>query len=76
MISVSFLHPVLALACADPDEQLEVVDDEHVEPALALEAPGARRELGDRDAAGLVDVERDRLHLARGVGDLVEIVLA
>jgi replicative DNA helicase len=35
-----------------------------------------RGELGDRDAAGLVDVERDRLHLAGGVGDLVELLRA
>ena len=75
MISVSSctrFSPFLAGA----GEQLEVVDDEQVEAALALQAAGARRELGDRDAAGLVDVERDRLHLAGGVGDLVEIVLA
>ncbi len=54
-----FLHAVLALL-GGAREKLEVVDDEHVEPVLALQAPGARGELGDRDAAGLVDVERDR----------------
>ena len=33
----------------------------------------ARGELGDREAAGLVDIERDRLHLARGFRDAVEV---
>src|SRR3712207_7810334 len=38
-----------------------------VEAALALETPGTGGELRNRDAAGLVDIERDRLHLP---GDL------
>ena len=46
-----------------------------VEAALALQPPRAGGELGDRNAAGLVDVERDRLHLAHRLGDLLEVVL-
>ena len=56
-------------------EQLQIVDDEQVEAVLALQPPRARGELRDRDAAALVDVERDALHLARGVGDAAEVVL-
>ena len=54
-------------------QQLDVVDDQQVEAALALQPPRARGELRDREAAGLVDVERDRLHLARHLRDAVEI---
>ena len=69
------LHAVLALF-RRAREQLQVVDDQHIEAALPLQTPGPRRQLGDRNAAGLVDVERDRLHLPRRFGDLVEIILA
>ena len=62
------LHAVLALL-GRAVRELEVVDHEDIEALLALEAPGARGELGDGDAAGLVDVEGDALHLAGGVGD-------
>ena len=54
---------------------MQIVDDQQVEAALALEPARARGELGDRDAAGLVDVEGDRLHVAHGLGDPVEILL-
>src|SRR5712691_4450206 len=42
-------------------QRLDVVDHQQVEPALALEPARARRELRDREAAGLVDIERERL---------------
>ena len=56
-------------------QQLNIVDDEKVESPLALEPSGAGRQLGDRNAAGLVDVERDLLHISDCVGNAMEIVL-
>ena len=53
---------------------MEIVDHQHVEPALALETARPGGELGDGDAAGLVDVEGDLLHLARRLGDAVEVL--
>src|SRR5438270_190227 len=44
-------------------QQLDVVDDQDVEAFLALEPARARTKLGDRQAAGLVDVERQGLQL-------------
>ena len=46
-----------------------------IEALLALEPARARGELGDREAAGLVDVERQVLHLDRHVLDLLEVAL-
>ena len=56
-------------------QQLQIIDDEHVEAALALQPARARGELRDRNAAGLVDVERDRLHLEHRLRDEMELVL-
>ena len=55
------LHAVVALAGA-ARHQLQVVDDHEAEAVLALEPARAGRQLGDGDAAGLVDVERDGGH--------------
>ena len=41
----------------------------------ALKAPGARGNLRDRNAAGIVDVERDLLHFAHRVSDVMKIGL-
>ena len=54
-------------------QQLDIVDHQQVEPALALEPARAGGELRDRETAGLVDVERHRLHLARDLRDAVEV---
>ena len=56
-------------------QQLDVVDHQHVEAALALEPAGARGKLRDRKAAGLVDIERQALQLDRDVLDGLEIGL-
>ena len=42
--------------------------------ALALQPPRAGGELGDGDAAGLVDIERQMLQLLRHLDDAVELV--
>ena len=52
---------------------MQIVDNEKVEPPLALESPCAGRQLGDRNAAGLVDIEGNLLHVAHRFGDPVEI---
>ena len=54
---------------------MQVVDDDHVEAALAFQAPGTRCELGNGDAAGVVDVERQRLHALGDGGQLGELIL-
>ena len=46
-----------------------------VEAALTLQASRARRQLGDRDAAGLVDIERHLLHHLRAGDELFEVGL-
>ena len=56
-------------------DELDVVDDDQIEAPLALQAPGAGDELRDRDAAGVVDVERDRLHLLAGDDEAGELLL-
>src|SRR6201999_1236398 len=43
---------------------------------LPLQAPGARHQLRNRQAAGFVDIERQRLQLDRAFADLLEIQLA
>src|SRR5947209_14652890 len=49
-----------------PYTTLSRSDDKHIEPALPLQTPRARRQLRNREAAGLVDIEGNRLHLPRG----------
>ena len=56
-------------------EELNIVDDHEVEALLALEPAGAGGKLRDRQAAGLVDIERHALHLAGGADDRGELVL-
>ena len=56
-------------------QQLDVVDDQQVEALLPLQPPRARGELRDRQAAGLVDEERQVLQLDRDVLDLLEVAL-
>ena len=69
------LHAVLRGAPARAGDELQVVDDQEVEAALPLQPARAGGELADRDAAGLVDVERDALHLLRHLDDAVELIL-
>ena len=64
-----FLDAVVGAAPRRALQELDVVDDQQVEAALALQPAGARGELGDGEAAGLVDVERHALHLARRLDD-------
>ena len=68
------LHAV-ALAPRRSGEQLQVVDDQHAEALLALQLAGARGQLGDGDAAGLIDVERAFAHHAADLDELTELVL-
>ena len=70
-----FLHAVVGLL-ARALQQLDVVDHDHVEALLPLQPARAGGELRDRQAAGFVDVERQRLQLDRVVADLLEIGLA
>ena len=70
-----FLHAIVVAALARALQQLDVVDHDQVEALLPLQPPGARGELRDRQAAGFVDVERQRLQLDRVVADLLEIGL-
>ena len=70
------LHAVVWPFLPEPEQQLEIVDDEQVEALLALQPAGAGGELRDRDAAGLVDIERQRSAISIGdVAELVEIAL-
>jgi len=52
------LHAVLRGSLSAALQELDVVDHDQVETALALEAAGARGKLRDREAAGLVDEQR------------------
>src|SRR5581483_10799490 len=70
-----FLDAVVGAAARGALEELDVVDDDEVEAALALQAAGAGGKLGDGEAAGLVDEERRLLHLASGRHDRGELVL-
>ena len=70
-----FLHAVVTLA-RGAGEKLNIVDHQHIQPALALQAPRPRCELRDGKAAGLVDVKGQRLQLARHIGNFHELVFA
>ena len=63
----------LSLRDLEPDKQLQVIDDQHVETVLALEFTRPRRELRNRDAAGLVDEERNARHFRSDFGKLAEL---
>ena len=65
-----FLHAVFVGAPGGALQQLDIVDDQQVEPALALEPARARGKLRDREAAGFVDVERQVLQFDRNILDL------
>ena len=69
------LHAAFVARLGRARQQLQVVDDEQAEALLALEPARAGRELGDRDAAGLVDVERQRGHLLAGLDQALELGL-
>ncbi len=54
---------------------MQVVDHDHAEVGLALQAARAGADRADREAGGVVDVERHLLHQADRGGQLVEVVL-
>uniref|UniRef100_A0A0N4ZAP4 NAD-specific glutamate dehydrogenase n=1 Tax=Parastrongyloides trichosuri TaxID=131310 RepID=A0A0N4ZAP4_PARTI len=69
----NFLHPVFLAVVAGGDE-LEVVDHDQVQTVFhPLQPARARRQLGDGQAAGGVDVERAFADLDGGVADLAEV---
>ena len=68
------LHAALGGAPGGAGQELEIVDDDEAEPSLALQPPRAGGKLGDGDAAGLVDIEREMLQLLRHLDDAVELV--
>ena len=59
-----------------PLEQLEVVDDDHPDALLPLEAAGAGAKRGDGQARRIVDVQRQALQLGGGARQLAELLLA
>src|SRR5690606_25758653 len=52
------LYATRRSAVCRPLNELQIVDDDEIEAALAFEPAGARGELGDGQTAGFVDVER------------------
>ncbi len=68
-----FLHAVGVRAQVRAGDQLQVVDDDQVQADLALQATGPGGQLGDRDAAGGVDIERGFLQLDGRVADPAEL---
>ena len=71
-----FLDPILVGILAGALEQLEIVDDDHPDALLPLEAAGARPQRGDGQAGRVVDVERQALELGGGARQLAEVLLA
>ena len=69
------LHPALGGTPGRALQQLQIIDHEKIQAALAFEAAGARRQLRDREAAGFIDVQRQLLHGPCEGDDPVEIVL-
>ena len=60
---------------AEPVMQLQIVDDDQAQALLALEAAGARGKLGDGDAAGLIDEQREAGHFLAGLDQALELGL-
>ncbi len=70
-----FLHAAFGGLAGGAAEKLQIIDDDEAKAALAFQAPGPRRHLRDGEAAGGVDVERQRLQFAADFDDAVEFVL-
>ncbi|MNQ76957.1 hypothetical protein D3C85_918090 [compost metagenome] len=69
-----FLHAVLLSAAFARRHQLQVVDDDQVQAVLhPLQTSRPRRQLGDGDAAGGVDIEGALADLDRRVAQLAEV---
>ena len=68
-----FLHPVFGRAPRRALQKLNIIDDEKIQSALALQPPRAGRQLRDREPAGLIDIEGQVLQFDRDVLDLLEI---
>ena len=68
------LHAAFRGALGGAGQELEIVDDDEAEAPLALQPPRAGGELGDGDAAGLVDIKRQMLQLLGDLDDAVELV--
>src|SRR5665213_3784851 len=67
-----FLHAVVG-TLARPLQQLDVIDHDHIEALLPLQPARARGQLRDRQAAGFIDIERQRLQLDRIIADFLEV---
>src|SRR5580704_11414368 len=70
-----FLNAIFGGAAAVALQELNVVDHQEIEAALPLEPARPRRQLADRETAGLVDVKRQVLQLDRDVLDPLEVAL-
>ncbi|PAV66731.1 hypothetical protein WR25_03666 [Diploscapter pachys] len=73
-----FLHAVLFAALAAAGQQLEIVDDDQADLVVvaALQAPHARVQRADRQAAGIVDEQGQLFELGCCGGELAELRLA
>ena len=71
-----FLDAIVVAVPAGALEQLEIVDDDHPDALLPLQAAGAGAQRGDGQARRVVDVQRQALQLGRGAGEVAELLLA
>src|SRR6516162_4990219 len=69
------LHAAFQRAPRRALQQLNVVDNEEVEPFLPLETPRPRGKLGHGQSAGLVDEEGEMLQLDRDIFDFFKVAL-
>ena len=70
-----FLHAAFGGLAGGAAEKLQIIDDDEAKAALAFQAAGPGRHLRDGEAAGGVDVKRQRLQFAADFDDAVEFVL-
>jgi hypothetical protein len=68
-----FLHAIFQRSARRALQQLNVVDDEEVQPLLPLQASGARSELRNRQSAGFIDEKRQMLQFDGNILDLLEV---
>ncbi len=67
------LHPVVGARALAAGHQLQVVDHHQIEARLALQPARPRRQLGEGQAAGVIEVERRLLDLQRRVAHPAEL---
>src|SRR5690606_8900388 len=70
-----FLHAVLARLGGRALHELDIVDDDNIKAALALETTRTGSKLRDGNTTRLVDEERDFLHHLRAGDQLFKICL-